>query len=229
MIYTNSILVHTREDIYMESNSIKIYQENSNKIALKIIPGHFATSHSHVNFYIDMTTLKIRQNEAAYVASSMANDYVTSTIIDTIVCMDGTEIIGAFLAEELSRAGIMSINSHKTMYIITPEFNTNNQLIFRDNIQPAINGKHILLLLASATTGKTIRKCIECIEYYGGNMAGISAIFSAVNQLDNIPIKSLFTTKDLPEYQTYEHAKCPFCKKGNKVDAIVNSYGYLKI
>lgn len=213
----------------MESNAIKIYQPNSNKIALKIIPGHFATSHSHVNYYLDMTTLKIRQNEATAVASSLAKDYVTSTIIDTIVCMDGCEVIGGFLAQELTNAGIMSINSHKTMYIVTPEFNTSSQLIFRDNIQPAIQGKHILLLLASATTGKTIKKCIECIKYYGGNIAGISAIFSAVEQIENISIKSLFNPKNLPEYKAYDHMNCPFCKNGQKIDAIVNSYGYLKI
>lgn len=213
----------------MELNTIKIYQPDNHKTALKIIPGHFATNHSHINYYIDMTTLKIRQNEAANVAYSMAHEYVHSTIIDTIVCMDGCEVIGAFLAEELTKAGIRSINSHETIYIVTPEYNTSNQLIFKDNIQPAIKGKHVLLLLASATTGKTIKKCVECISYYGGNIAGISAIFSAVHTIDNIPVHSLFDSKNLPEYQTYEYSNCPYCKAGHKLDAIVNSYGYSKI
>lgn len=213
----------------MESKAVKIYQKGNNKIALKVIPGHFATNHSHINYYIDMTTLKIRQNEAAEVAAEIASEYIHNTIIDTIVCMDDCEVIGGFIAQELTNAGIMSINSHKTLYVVKPEFNTNNQLVFRDNIQSSISGKHILLLLASATTGKTIKKCMECVNYYGGTIAGIAAIFSAVNSVDDIKIKTLFTKEDIPDYKTYRYSECPFCQKGYKIDAIVNSYGYSKL
>lgn len=108
--------------------------------------------------------------------------------IDTIVCLDGCEVIGAFLASELSRAGVLSTNAHKTIYVVTPEFNSNGQMIFRDNLKPEIYGKNVLLLLASATTGKTVRNSIECIEYYGGILQGISAIFSAVVQLTDIEL-----------------------------------------
>ena len=52
---------------------------------------------------------------------------------------------------------------------------------FRDNIQPMIRGKHVLILMASVTTGITIRKIAECIQYYNGIAAGVSAIFSAVD------------------------------------------------
>lgn len=213
----------------METKAIKIYQKSTNRIALKIIPGHFATSHSHINYYIDMTTLKIRQSEAKQIAETMSTNYISNTTVDTIVCMDGCEVIGTYLAEELTKTGIMSMNSHKTLYIVTPEFNNNNQLIFRDNIQHAIAGKHVLLLLASATTGKTIRKCLECISYYGGYTAGVSAIFSAVSHIDNIPINSVFHSEDLPQYEAYNYNSCPVCKNGTRLDAIVNSYGYSKL
>ena len=51
-----------------------------------------------------------------------------------------------------------------------------------DTLQPMIEGKHVLLLIASATTGKTIKKSLECIKYYGGSIAGISAIFSVASR-----------------------------------------------
>lgn len=57
-------------------------------------------------------------------------------------------------------------------------------MIFRGNLKPEIYGKNVLLLLASATTGKTVRNSIECIEYYGGILQGISAIFSAVDSIN---------------------------------------------
>ena len=81
----------------MEARMVKLYARNNNHVALHAIPGHFATSHSHINFYIDMTSLKTRANEAQEVAKSLAGDYVNSTVVDTIVCMDGTEVVGTYL------------------------------------------------------------------------------------------------------------------------------------
>lgn len=213
----------------MENRAIRIYAPTNNKIALKIIPGHFATSYSHINFYIDMTSMKTRQNEALEAAKSMVQQNDSNIIVDTIVCMDGCEIIGGFLAQELSNAGILSMNAHKTIYIISPEFNTNGQLIFRDNNQPAVLGKNILLLVASVTTGNTVRKSLDCIHYYGGKIQGINAIFSAVDKIEGINVNSIFKEKDLPEYKNYSINNCPFCKSHQKIEAIVNGYGYTKL
>ena len=73
--------------------------------------------------------------------------------------MDGTEVVGTFLTEEIQRDGIMgTTNQHETVYVISPEINSNNQMLFRDNNKAAINGKHVVLLLATTTTGETIRR-----------------------------------------------------------------------
>ncbi|HHV13340.1 MAG TPA: orotate phosphoribosyltransferase [Clostridiales bacterium] len=213
----------------MESRAIKIYAPMNKKLALKVMPGHFATSNSHINLYIDLTTMKTRQSEAIEAAKVIGKQYVTSTVVDTIVCLDGCDIIGAYLAQELSSAGIMSMNAHQTIYIVSPVYNTNGQMVFRENNQSAIFGKHILLLVGSATTGDTIRKSIECIKYYGGMIEGISAIFSAVSKVDNIPVYSIFKPKDLPDYVSYHVGECPMCKENRKLEAIVNGYGYTKM
>ena len=212
----------------MEKRIVKLYAKN-NTVPLKVVPGHFATNHSHVNYYIDMTTLKTRLSEAGSVAASLAGLYMTNTIVDTIVCLDGTQVIGTLLAQELTRAGYLSMNAHGTIYVVTPEYNSNSQMIFRDNIQPMIQGKHVIVLMASVTTGITIRKSMECISYYGGMLVGISAIFSAVDKAHSIPVNAIFTRKDMPDYQTYSFRDCPLCQKQEKVDAIVNTFGYSRL
>ena len=209
---------------------VKYYARKDQNIALKVIPGHFVTSHSHLNYYLDMTTMKTRANEAERIAIAMKDYYnVMGKPIDTIVCLDGCEVIGAFLASELSRAGILSMNAHKTIYVVTPEFNSNGQMIFRDNLKPEIEGKNVLLLLASATTGKTVRNSIECIEYYGGILQGISAIFSAVDSIAGYRIDALFRTEDIPGYEAFSHGDCPMCEAGQKIEALVNGYGYSEL
>ncbi len=213
----------------MEGRSIKIHSPVSNKINLKVIPGHFATNSSHINLYIDLTTTKTRLNEAAEAARVMAMQYVSNAVIDTIVCLDNCEVIGAFLAQELTNAGIRSMNAHQTMYIISPEFNTNGQMIFRDCNQGAVFNKRILLLVAFATTGNTIKRSLECIKYYGGIVNGISAIFSAVDQVEGIKVNAIFKEADLPNYKSYNIEECPLCRSGHRLEAIVNGYGYMRL
>lgn len=204
----------------------KIPSKAYKKINLKVVPGHFATTHSHINYYMDMTTLKSRHSEAVQVARAMATEYQYSTPIDTIICMDGCEIIGSCLAEELMNNGIMSLNKHHSLYVVSPEFDSNGQLIFRDNLQPMVRDKNILLLLASATTGRTIARSLESIRYYGGIIQGISAIFSAAEEIYGEPVHHIFGAGDLPDYQTFSPEECPHCQSRQKIDALVNGFGY---
>jgi len=193
--------------LIMESRSVKIRSLQNSNVALKIIPG---------------------LNEAMETALTMAKQYDSDLVVDTIVCMDGCEVIGGFLAHEFSRKGILSMNAHKTFYVISPEYN-NGQLFFRENNLAAVSGKHILLLVASVTTGNTVRKSLECIKYYGGMIQGISAIFSVVDKIEDIGIHTIFKHKDIPEYNTYQTEFCPFCKENHKIEAIINGYGYTRL
>ena len=160
---------------------------------------------------------------------TLAQRYAYDKGVDTIVCLDGSEVLGAFLARHLTKNDRFAVNSDKNINVITPEYDSNGQLIFRDNMQSMINGKHILLVLATATTGLTVRRAFECINYYGGIMEGAAALFSATKEVEGIKINSLFTPEDIPDYRTYHFTDCPMCKEKKKIDAIVNSYGYSKL
>lgn len=211
-------------------NTLKKYPSKLDpNVILKVYEGHFATVHSHITKYFDFSTIKARRSEAMAAANILADKYVNTTIVDTILCMEGTEVIGAYLADRLTRNGIMSMNAHKTIYVVSPEMGTGGQIVFRDNNEFMIKGKHVLLLVASASTGGTIFQSAECIEYYGGTIAGVSAIFSATPKVGNHEINSIFTDKDVPGYGTYKMKDCPYCRNKQKLDAIVNAYGYSKI
>lgn len=209
--------------------TIKIQSKQYRNVMLKAIPGHFVTPNSHVNYFLDMTTIKSRLSEASAVAKALSEQITATTVVDTIVCIDGCEIIGAFLAEDLTRAGVYSMNSHNTIYIVTPEYVNSGQLVFRENMVPMIRDKNILLLMASATTGQTIVKAAQALGYYGAKISGISAVFSAANSVMGIPIQSLFTITDIPDYKTYNPEGCALCRDEKKIDAFANGFGYSKI
>ncbi len=210
-------------------NIIKIESKEHPDVILRAIPGHFVTPNAHVNYYLDMTALKCRLSEASAAAKALGTQISATTVVDTIVCIDGCEIIGAFLAEDLTKAGVLSMNAHKSIYVVTPEPIGSGQLLFRENLLPMIKGKNVLLLLASATTGLTVMRATEALSYFGAKLSGVCAVFSAANSVAGVPINSLFTVADLPDYKSYNPEGCSMCKNGKKIDAFANGFGYSKI
>ena len=198
-------------------------------VPLRVARGHFATNHSHINYYIDITYQKTRLSEAKDVARQLVSHFINNTPVDTILCLDGTAVIGACVASELTKNGFRTINAHNTIYVLEPEYNANSQIIFRDNIQPMIRGKHVLVLMASVTTGYTAKRSVEAIGYYGGKVAGVAALYRAVDEVEGHPVRSIYSINDIPDYQSYEYRDCPYCKQGQPVDALVNSFGYSKL
>jgi orotate phosphoribosyltransferase len=195
-------------------------------VPLRVAHGHFATNHSHINYYIDITYPKTRLSEAQEVAKQMVATFKNNTPVDTILCLDGTAVIGTCLAQELTKSGFRTINAHQTIYVIEPEYNSNSQMIFRDNIQSMVRNKNVLILMASCTTGFTANKGIEAISYYGGEVVGVAALYSMVDEINGLPVRSVFNVKDIPDYESFDYKDCPYCKRGRKLDALVNSHGY---
>lgn len=208
--------------------AIRLFElpNRTNNVRLRLAKGHFATSHSHINYYVDLTMTKHRLSEARETAAILCSTYSASTVVDTILCLDGTEVIGACMASELTRAGFGNMNAHETIYVVTPEHTSGSQLIFRDNTAPMIVGKHVLVLAASVTTGYTAQAAVEAIRYYGGMPVGVCCIFSCVDQCAGFPVCSIFTKEnDLPDYESHSSLDCPMCKNGEKLDGLVNSFG----
>ena len=212
----------------MENRTQEITYSKNPKIKIGIIPGHFATNHSHVNYYVDLNKLKRKYKNAKDTAQVLASNY-DNTPIDTIVCLEGTQMLGAFMAEELSTGSNRSLNYGNDINVITPEMDSNNQMIFRDDSQNMIWGKHVLLLISSASTGWTIMRCIDCLKYYNGDLVSVAALFSAIDDVNGIPVNSIFTPADFPGYESHSAGECPLCKAKQKVDALINAYGYSKI
>ena len=209
----------------MAINIVEIQNPNG-KIPLRVARGHFATSHSHINYYVDLTQTKHKLSEAREAARQLAAHFKSSAVIDTILCLDGTEVIGACMASELTKTLTRSINSDNEIYVVTPENTTGSQLIFRDNTAYMCEGKNVLILGASVTTGFTVMAAIETINYYGGKTAGICAIFSRVDECEGFPVYSIFNTNQiLTDYESKSSHECRLCKAGYKLDAMVNTHG----
>ena len=210
---------------WIMSKEFKIRTKN-NDLFLRVQKGHFATMHSHTNYYIDVTTQKMRLSEAKALAEELVAQYKMTTIVDTILCIDGMEVVGTCIAEELTRDEYVNMNAHQTIYIVSPEYITGGQMMFRDNIVPMLQDKHVLIVAASVTTGKSALAAIDAVNYYGGTVVGVAAIFATVEECDGHPVNSVFDPNDLEDYESFKPPVCLLCRSGAKIEALVNSFGY---
>ena len=63
----------------IEQNAIKALTKKKN-LFLRVLKGHFATSNSHSNYYIDVSMQKSRLSEAQAVASELVTYYYAPNI-----------------------------------------------------------------------------------------------------------------------------------------------------
>ena len=145
------------------------YETKRNTLFLRVCKGHFATNDRHSNYYIDVAAQKSRLPEAKAIAQEICKNHKYSNcLVDTILCLDGMEVVGACLASRLTESNYANMNAHQTIYVVTPEITGSSQLLFRDNIVPMIEGKHVLILAVSVFQFTAIlyyilflRKCKE--------------------------------------------------------------------
>ena len=212
----------------MDERLVDLRSSQNREARIKIMHGHFATQNSHINTYIDMSTVKCRHHNAMVTAKALSEAYKLSMPIDTIVCLDETSLIGAFMAEELTKDN-RAVNYGTNISVITPEVDSLGQMMFRDNKQRMVKGMRALLLTDSITSGKTILQAIDSVLYYGGTVCAISAVFSAVNKCAGLDVNSIFTARDIPSYAAYKRENCVMCAQGQHLEALVNGFGYSKL
>ncbi len=210
----------------MERNAYELFAKRNNRVSIRVMPGHFVTQHSHVNYCVDPTRVKTEAVMARAAAKLFAESF-SDVAVDTVITLERMKMVGAFLAEELSTS--TGVNMRQEIAVISPEFTADEKLILRDNLIPYVRDRHILILAASTTTGITAMGAIRGIRYYNGDPVGVATVFGGDFEIPGIPVKKLIGIRDLPAYASYRAVECPLCRSGVKIDALINSYGYSKI
>lgn len=213
----------------MQDKTMTVVSSQNPLLSIQVTAGHFATNISHVNHYLDMSQLKTSAKMAREAARELATPFLTTNLVEVIVCMDGMEVVASYLAEELLQDGSLVMNGGGEVQVVTPISSANGQLVFHPSVQKRIFGHNTLLLVASVSGGTTIHRALDCLTYYGCNLIGISALFSMVPEVEGQEIHTLFVEEDIPNYHSYSPSECILCKEGHKLEAAVSSEGYIEI
>ena len=100
---------------------LKKLPKTRGNVELRYAQGHFATNHSHINYYIDITYQKTRLGDAMDSARQLVSHFINDTPVDTLLCLDGTTVLGTCVAQELTKSGFRTFNKSGSVYILEPE------------------------------------------------------------------------------------------------------------
>lgn len=208
----------------------KLTSQRNDRVFIHVVPGHFVSANSHINYYVGTSDAKHNHDVAVDTAMLLSEFYNTNNVdVDTVLCLYETQVLGAYLAHELARPNMLSPNPNQNVYVVGAEYDSNGNLIFRDNLRRMISEKNVVILISCITSGKTVERAMESVQYYGGNVAGVASIFSAAESIRGVQVNTIFNKSDIPHYSSYPAHSCPYCAKGVPVVAIANSYGYSEL
>ncbi len=212
------------------SNIYTITSDRDDRVFIHVMPGHFIGAGSHINYYIGTSDIKHNHNVSVDAAMLLAEYYNTHGIeVDTVLCLYETQSLGAYLAHELARPNMMRPNPAQSVFVVGSEYDAAGNLIFRDNLRRMIKDKNVVILISCITSGRTVERAMESVNFYGGKVVGVSSAFSAVDSIDGIKVNTIFGLKDIPGYESHPSHDCPMCRQNLPVDAISNGYGYSKL
>jgi orotate phosphoribosyltransferase len=212
------------------SNIYTITSARNDRVFIHVMQGHFISANNHMNYYIGTSDVKHNHEVSVDTAMLLSEYYNTNDIkVDTVLCLYETQALGAYLAHELARPNMLSPYPDQQIFVVGSEYDPTGNLIFRDNLRRMIKDKNVLLLISCITSGRTVERAMESVQYYGGNTVGISSVFSARDEIGGIKVNTIFNKDDIPGYTSYPAHNCPLCQQGLGVDAISNGYGYSKL
>lgn len=207
-----------------------ITSDRNDRVFIHAMQGHFISSNNHINYYIGTSDIKHNHDVSVDAAMLLAEKINSADVeVDTVLCLYETQSLGAYLAHELARPNMLRPNPTQNVFVVGSEYDAAGNLIFRDNLRRMINSKNVIILISCITSGRTVERAMESVAYYGGKVAGIASVFSAVNSIDGVPVNTIFNLDDIPHYMAYPAHDCPLCQQGLPVDAISNGYGYSKL
>ena len=170
-------------------------------VFIHAIPGHYVTASAHLNYYVGTSDIKHNRVVSVEAAKLLAEYYsVRNMDVDTVLCLYETQALGAYMAQELASPSMLAPNPDLQVYVLGPEYDTQGNMIFRDNLRRMIQGKNVVVLISCITSGRTVERAVQSARYYGGNVIGISSVFSAAKELCGLVASMVLRCDDCISY-----------------------------
>lgn len=178
---------------------------------------HFVyTSERHGSVYINKDVIYPHTKVTSKIGSIFAETFKDLDIDAVIGPAIGGIILSQWTAYHLSK-----LKKREILGVYT-EKNLEKNQVFTRGYDKLVHGKNILVVEDITTTGGSVKKVINSINEYDGNILAIGVMVN--RDPENVTSETFgYPFKALSELfvESYEAADCPLCKKGKPINTSV--------
>ncbi|MBM3256750.1 MAG: orotate phosphoribosyltransferase [Candidatus Liptonbacteria bacterium] len=174
-----------------------------------ILTGHFVgTSGRHMDTYITKDALFPHTEMVSEVGRMFAEKYKDVPIDAVVAPAVGGVILSTWTAYHLSKfkgKEVLSMFTEKT---------ENNDQVLKRGYDKVVNGKNILVIEDTVTTGGSVKKTIDSVKKAGGKIVDLCLMVNRDPDLVNENSVGMKFSA-LGEYRAYSYDpdKCPLCER----------------
>lgn len=182
-----------------------------------ITNSHFVlTSGKHSSTYINKDAIYPHTHESSEVGKMFAQkfknydiDVVAAPALGGIILSQWT----AYHLSKLKKKNILGVYTEKTL--------EKNQ-IFTRGYEKLVKGKNVLVVEDLTTTGGSVIKVIQSVKEHGGTVVAVGVMVNREPQhVNSNTLGAPFFSLGELFVISYEHDKCPLCKKKIKINTDV--------
>jgi orotate phosphoribosyltransferase len=181
--------------------------------------GHFVltSDDKHTEYYLDKDAIYLHPVKTSLLARKIAEQYRDSGVEVVIGPAMGGIILSQWVAYWLSK-----ITGVEVLAVYAKKNENDKDFIIKRGYEKVINGKRILVVEDTLTTGGSVKKVVILVRAFGGEVVGVGAIGNrggvTMAQIANPPrLTALINV----EFKTWAEEDCPLCVQGIPVDANV--------
>lgn len=176
-----------------------------------ITDDHFVyTSGKHGAVYINKDAIYPHTQKASEVGLLFAEKTKDLDIDIVVGPMIGGIILSQWTAYHLSK-----LQGKEILGVYTEKDSESNQVFGRRGYDKLVVGKNVLIVEDLTTTGGSVRKVVDTVKAFGGNVVSVGVMIDrSIGGMNESIIGAPFFTLGRLTTEVYEADNCPLCKKG---------------
>ncbi|MDD2955337.1 MAG: hypothetical protein PHD67_03355 [Oscillospiraceae bacterium] len=176
---------------------------------LTVTREHAAEPGCHMNRRVGTAGLRHSGKLAREAARLLAAPYQAGALVELILCEQGCEVVGSFLACELSGGNALSLNRGCDIRVAAFRWEEERPVLLEPE---PLSGQSVLLLADRLFPPDKALCCAQWAAAQEAALSGVCALFGTPGKVGWRRVHCLFSAVEVPGFHFWPEEECPLCR-----------------
>lgn len=181
------------------------------KVAAVITNSHIVyTSGKHGSVYVNKDAIYPHTKETSKLCRAIAQQF-TDKGVELVI----SPAVGGVILSQWTAYHLTMLTGTEVMGVYADKASESDDFIIKRGYDKLIAGKRVLVVEDVLTTGGSVKRVVEAVRAFGGNVIGVGALCNRggimLKDIGNVPELYALVNVNL---EAWDEADCPLCKQG---------------